>query len=189
MLLFVPFWNRIYLGESMTGQVSFVDRFGERFIVRTDDDVNRKLAEHNLPETDSLLLITTTEDGIDNRFWTSWESCLVDRLPQLGVERQKVFQILEKSMGIEKDSVAMAWADRFGISYVQYHTLLKKVLHAVDMQELAHNYDEGDEYQKQADRACSAVGTYARKLGLGTDWRPGLYPHFVKGKLNQPLPD
>lgn len=77
-----------------------------------------------------------------------------------------------------------AFAQRMGIEGHQVRRLVTLVEMAAKAQEGEHGSPTIN-----ANRYCSQVDNYARKLGLGTDWRPGIYPLFTKGELSEHLPD
>jgi len=71
------------------------------------------------------------------------------------------------------------FAERFGIKVGQARHLRNLVNRAADAQENEHNTGTS------ADKVCSQVQSYARKLGIETDWRPGIYPLFKKDGLSE----
>lgn len=75
------------------------------------------------------------------------------------------------------------FAERMNIRPGQAQHLRNLVNIAADAQVAEHNDGSA------ADRACSQVDNYARRLGLGTDWRPGIYPLITFGELSEHIPD
>ncbi len=78
-------------------------------------------------------------------------------------------------------TVMQCFADRMGIKLAYARELERLVGLAAYAQE---KHADGI-----ADNACSRVDAYAYTLGLGTDWRPGIYPLITKGELREHLPD
>lgn len=75
-----------------------------------------------------------------------------------------------------------AWAKRYEISVPQAKRLGRMVDKAAKAQ-------EDDMSGFTINRLCGQVDTYARKMGMETDWRPGLYPLLIKGKESSHIPE
>lgn len=89
------------------------------------------------------------------------------------------------------NAVETHWCERFGITHEQYQTLKRAVGRAVDAQEEEHNSTPATNKHlaNRATRLTGKVNELAKELGLGIDWRSGLYPRFIKGERSDVLPD